>query len=190
MKKMKKVYLLINISGLLIFGSCNGNSTNNHDKGSEPRVDASTSNINESDNQFLIDAAQVNMDEIQLGKMAQEKGSTDVKDLGKMMEGEHSLALNDVKQLATKKQIPLPSNVTGKENQHYKILSGKAGIEFDTEYCKIMIQGHKETIEKFEREISIGKDPDIKALASNILPKLKMHLEHSLTCQQKISPEL
>src|SRR4051812_40051596 len=44
----------------------------------------------EKDAKFLVKAAEINLEEIQLGQLAQEKATlTDVKELGKMMEQSH-----------------------------------------------------------------------------------------------------
>ena len=57
--------------------------------------------------------------------------------------------------------------------------------DFDKEYCDMMVKGHKDAIDKFEKAINDASDPDIKAWASSMLPALRIHLDHSLTCQKK-----
>ncbi len=62
-----------------------------------------TSNTN-NDAQFLATAAEINMEEIQLGQLAQKNSKMgDVKELGKMMETDHSKALKELRDLASKK---------------------------------------------------------------------------------------
>jgi putative membrane protein len=47
-------------------------------------------------------------------------------------------------------------------------LSKLSGDEFDREYMRAMVDDHKQTLEKFQREADKGKDPDVRSLpASN-----------------------
>ena len=75
----------------------------------EEHNDAKFDNSKEKDAQFLVTAAEINLEEVNLGQLAQNKGTmADVKALGKMMETEHSAAQKDLQALAAKKQITLP----------------------------------------------------------------------------------
>ncbi len=139
----------------------------------------------ESDAQFLVSAAEINLAEIQLGQIAQNNGSLDmVKELGKMMETEHSKSLKDLTILAAKKQITMPLAPTDQEQIAYKALSEKIGNDFDTEYCNMMVKGHKDAIDKFEIASTEAADKDVRFWAASMLPGLRVHLEHSLVCQK------
>ena len=60
----------------------------------------------EKDAQFLVEVAEINLEEIQLGQLAQSKSTKkEVKDLAKMMEDGHSKSLDQLKELATKKHL-------------------------------------------------------------------------------------
>ena len=50
-----------------------------------------------------------------------------------------------------------------------------------------MVSGHKDAIDKFERAAKESTDPDIQTWASNMLPSLRTHLDHSMNCQEKVS---
>ena len=142
---------------------------------------------NEADANFLVDVAETNQEEINLGKLAQQKGSmADVKELGKMMENAHTKAMTDLSALAMQKSISLPEVKTEDVNEAYKKMSEKkSGKDFDKEYCDMMVDGHKKTIEKFEKASTDSVDPDIKAMATNMLPELRKHLEMAEMCQKK-----
>ena len=142
---------------------------------------------NENDAEFLVDVAEINQEKINLGKLAQEKGSmTDVKELGKMMEMAHTKAMTDLSALAMQKSISLPEAKTEDVNEAYKKMTEKkSGKEFDKEYCDMMVDGHKKAIEKFEKASTNSVDPDIKMMATNMLPDLRKHLEMAEMCQKK-----
>ena len=142
---------------------------------------------NENDAEFLVDVAEINQEEINLGKLAQEKGSmTDVKELGKMMVAAHTKAYADLTALASQKSISLPASKTEDVNEAYtKMSEKKSGKNFDKEYCDMMVDGHKEAIDKFEKASNNSVDPDIKMMATNMLPELRKHLEMAEMCQKK-----
>jgi putative membrane protein len=149
--------------------------------------DANLSNRKESDADFLVNAAEINLEEIKLGQLAQKSGMmADVKSLGKMMETEHKKALKELEGLAAKKQIAIPASLTDKGQDAKKdLLEEKKGKDFDKEYCDKMVSGHKDAISKFEKASKDATDADVRAWAASMLPGLKKHLEHSETCQKK-----
>lgn len=140
----------------------------------------------EDNAQFLVDAAEINLMEIQLGNLAMERGSSaDVKDLGKMMADAHSKTLDDLKSLASKKSVSIPVAMTDDGQSAYKKLSDKSGKDFDKDFCDMMVDGHKEAITKFEKASQDSTDADIQQWASATLPALRDHLDHALACQEK-----
>lgn len=152
----------------------------------EEHNDAKFDNSKEKDAQFLVAAAEINLEEIQLGELAQKNGMlADVKDLGKMMEKDHSGAMKDLQTLAAKKQITIPATVTDSGKDDYKKLSEKSGKDFDKAYCSMMVDGHKGAIDKFEKASNDATDADIKAWAASMLPALRIQLDHAITCQKK-----
>ena len=40
----------------------------------------------------------------------------------------------------------------------------------------MMVSGHRETVQLFEKYVLTGKDPDVKSFAQQTLPVLKEHL--------------
>lgn len=194
MKNSKKIHLLflqLAFFSALTFtiSSCNNKAkTEDAKEVAEDKNEAKMDVMkNEADANFLVDVAEINQEEISLGKLAQEKGSmTDVKELGKMLEQAHSKAMTDLSALAMQKSISLPEAKTEDVNEAYKKLNEKRlGKEFDKEYCDGMVDGHKKAIEKFEKAANDSVDPDIKLMATNMLPELRKHLEMAQMCQKK-----
>jgi putative membrane protein len=141
----------------------------------------------EMDEKFLMNAAEINMEEIQLGQLAQQKGvSQDVKNLGKMMTDAHTKAMAELTALASSKSIAIPTSPTQDAQDLYKNLNEKTGDEFDKAYCNKMVQGHKDAIDKFEKAAENSSDPDIRNWASGKLPELRDHLNHSTACEEKL----
>ena len=172
------------------------NKTNDETKTAEDPKEAAedhndakfTTNNSEKDAQFLVDAADINLAEVNLGKLASTQGMTkEVRDLGDMMTREHQKAYNDLAALAKKKSITIPAAASDDAQKKYNTLSEKRGSDFEKDFCDAMVSGHKDAIDKFERASKESTDPDIQTWASNMLPSLRTHLDHSMSCQEKVS---
>ena len=69
-----------------------------------------------SDQKFVTDAAKGGMAEVELGKLAQDKASSDqVKNFGKRMVDDHSKANDELQTLAKNKNITLPTDLDPKD---------------------------------------------------------------------------
>ena len=141
----------------------------------------------EEDADYLIFAAEVDMKEIELGKLAQQKSTNpDVQALGKMMVDQHTKSLADLKAAAAKKNISIPETLTDKGQEAYKDLNEKTGHDFDKAYTDKMVDGHEKTIEKMEKASEKASDADIRMWAANMLPALRTHLEHAKMAKEKV----
>lgn len=141
----------------------------------------------EDDSEYLVAAAEVDMKEIELGKLAQEKGThADVKALGKMMIDEHTKSSAETKALAAKKNVTLPPSLTEKGQEAYDDLNDETGMDFDKKYADMMVDGHEKTIDKMEKASENANDEEIRMWAANMLPTLRKHLEHAKMVKEKL----
>jgi putative membrane protein len=130
------------------------------------------------DSNFIKEAAQGGMLEVQLGKLAQEKASNEkVKEFGKRMEQDHSKANNQLKKIASDKKVQLSDTLDKKHKSKVDKLSKLSGSEFDRQYMQEMVDDHKADVRKFQRVSDKGKDTGVKRFASETLPTLKEHLQ-------------
>ncbi len=126
---------------------------------------------------FLDKASEVNRSEIQLGELAQKNASNSlVKQDGQRMITDHTRLEDQVKALASKMDVTLPSTLSAQDREDYRALSPKTGAAFDRSYVEAMVAGHKAVIAEFEREINTTTNADIKTLAQDALPTLQEHL--------------
>ena len=170
---------------LTVLPSCNNGKPEDTKEVAEEHNEAKFDASKESDSKILVNAAEINLEEIQLGQLAQKYSmNADVKSLGKMMETEHTKALADLQALANKKQITIPTSLTDKGQDANKKLMDKKGNDFDKEYCDMMVNGHKDAIDKFQKAATNATDADIRNWAAAMLPALRTHLDHSITCQK------
>lgn len=135
--------------------------------------------VNDSaDQAFVLSAADGGMLEVKLGELAVKRASPPIfKDFGKMMITDHSKANTELKALASKKQIVIPTRLSQVKQQLYDSLSAMTGEKFDLLYMNMMIASHEETIGLFQKESTSGQDPDFKKWAELKIPVLKHHLE-------------
>lgn len=141
-----------------------------------------------NDTQFLINATEIALDEIKLGQLAQQNGSTpEVKELGKMMEEAYSKLLNDLNALAKSKMMAIPTSSTANMQETYTDFSKKSGNDFDKIYSDIMVSEHQYAIEFFEDASIESNDAEIKKWATVSVPILRKHLDYSINCQNKVS---
>ncbi len=131
-----------------------------------------------SANDFMTEAAQGGMAEVELGRLAQKQGqNADVKSFGSKMVQDHSNANTELKQLAGKKTVTLPADVGAMHKATMDKLSKLTGAEFDKEYVSEMVKDHEKDVSMFQMQADSATDTDVKAFAAKTLPTLKMHLE-------------
>ena len=192
---MKKILLagkLILGAGLIIIFL---NSCKNETKQEDPKEVAEDANEakfdsidnKEDDSEFLVDQAEVNLAEIEIGKLAQTKGvNPEVKKFGKMLVDDHTKAASEVSALAKTKNFTLPTSLTEEGQDEYKKLNEKSGADFDKKFADMMIDGHEKAIKKLEEASKDAKDPDVRTWASNNIAGLTAHLEHAKMLKQNL----
>jgi len=144
-------------------------------------LQAGAQNLSTQDRKFLEDAAKGSKREVHLGQMAMEKGSSDkVKSYGRRLIQDHTKAGQEAESLAQKKGVTLP---TADQAMTPRALTAVTGTSFDKAFAKMMVSDHEKDIKEFEREVSIGNDPDVKKWASETLATLRSHLEEAKTLE-------
>jgi putative membrane protein len=129
-----------------------------------------------SDKSFVDRAAAGGMAEVQLSKLAMDRGqSIEVKQFARNMVEDHTKANTELKQIAQKKDITLPTKVDEKHETLYDKLSKLSGDEFDREYMRVMAQDHDETLKLLKNEAQNGMDPELKSFAMKTLPLVEKH---------------
>ena len=130
------------------------------------------------DHTFYQKAAAGGMAEVEAGKLAQDKASSDaVKKFGAMMVKDHTAANDKLKSIAADKGIILPTTLDPKHQAMKQQLQAQSGPAFDHAYVQGQIRDHQDTIALMEKEAASGKDPQAKAFATQTLPTVKAHLD-------------
>jgi putative membrane protein len=141
-----------------------------------------------SDTQFAKKAAQGAIAEVQLGQLAQEKGTSDsVKKFGQRMVEDHTKGGDKLKRAAAQENITLPDAISAKDKATYDELSRLSGAAFDRAYARDMVKDHEEDIADFNKEANGGKNAAIKDFATQTLPALQDHLKEAREMRQNVS---
>ena len=128
------------------------------------------------DKGFVDKAAAGGMAEVKLSKLAMDKGqSTEVKQIARKMVEDHTKANMELKQIAEKKSLNVPTAMDEKHQKIYDKLVKLQGADFDKEYMRAMTNDHDETIKLFKEQSKSGRDPELKQFAMKTLPVLEKH---------------
>jgi len=124
-----------------------------------------------TDKDFVRSAAESSATEVHLGKLAQEKASSDaVKDLGKRMVEAHTQTSEQLKQAAAALKIQLTADPPRKAKKAEEKLAKLSGTDFDRTYAKMAADEEKQAVKQFEREAKNGKVAGVKDFAGKNLP--------------------
>jgi len=133
-------------------------------------------NSSEADRRFTKEVIQGDLAEIQIGKLAQQKGASEkVKQFGQRLEADHSSNLEQAKSLAGSLGLAPPTAPNANQTATYEKLSGLSGKEFDRTFAKKMLKDHKKDIKEFRRESR--RSGPVANFAKKTLPTLEEHLK-------------
>ena len=160
--------------GFLILFACMSCDNDDDDGNTGPDVTA-------QDREFAVAASYSNLAEVSMGELAQSKAVSDeVVDFGEMMDTEHTMAWNELREIADDLDIVIPDTVKAEDRQKAEALSAMDGAMFDSAYIAGQIMAHEKAQELFEGEINDGNHPDLKAYASSTLEHINAHLERAI----------
>jgi putative membrane protein len=130
------------------------------------------------DKKFVKEAALGGLTEVELGKVAAEKASSpEVKQFAQKMVDDHTKANEQLKQIASKSNIPIADTLDSKHQSRIDKLSKLSGPDFDKAYVKDQVKDHEKDVRDFQAEAQGGTDPNVKSFAASTLPVLQEHLD-------------
>ena len=116
------------------------------------KSDSATARMDTADRAFVKKAAQGGMAEVELGKLATERASDpDVKKFGERMVNDNTKANDQLKEVASSKNVTLPKSLDAKDEATKKRLSSLSGAAFDRAYMTDMVTDHTKDVAEFRR---------------------------------------
>ena len=127
---------------------------------------------------FIKEAATIDMLEIEAGKWAQFKGTPDEKKFAAAMIAYHTKASADLMSLlAEEMKAAIPAILDGRSQTKLDTLRNSKPADFPGEYDPMQVSAHKDAVSLFERYAKGGDDPKLRAWAGTTVPTLRHHLE-------------
>ena len=135
---------------------------------------------------FVKEAAQGGMAEVELGQLASKNAQDpEVKKFGQMMVSEHGKANAELKTLAGKKNWTMPTDI-GSHKSTMDKLQGLKGADFDKAYVDEMVSDHEKDLKAFQQQGQTGTDPELKEFAAKTATVIQKHLDAIKAIQAKM----
>jgi len=141
-----------------------------------------------ADSAFITDTLSGGIFEVEMGKVALEKSSNEgVKQFAQRMVDDHSKAGDELRELASSKGMNPSQEMKKAHRDMFDKLSKLSGAAFDKAYMNHMVKDHVKDVSAFRKEAREGKDPEVKAWASETLPTLEEHLKMARDLSKKVT---
>jgi putative membrane protein len=191
---MKRTALLSVVFAAVVSFACN---TENRNASDESAVGTTGGAVSAGDRAFVDELLIANLAEVELGRMAMERGAnSEVKKFGDMMVKDHSRAGDELRAVAMQHAIPIPAGLDQQHQDLKMTLSNLTGAEFDREYMNAMVEGHEAVVDRLQtraNEDRLGEDKgtvapersdnpveaSINAWAAAALPTTRHHLDEA-----------
>jgi putative membrane protein len=162
-------------------GTGGGSSSSSGASGSGGRSASAggQSSVARADSKMMHELAETNNAEIETGKLVLEKSQNDqVKKYAQQMIDDHTSAQQELQTLAQSKGVKLPEGADAKHKTMATAMRALNGSTFDAQYIKRGgVDDHQNAVKLLEKTQKDAKDPELKAMATKMLPKVRHHLE-------------
>lgn len=158
---------------------CNESPDDSKDRAEEANEERFDDSDVKDDAEFAVEAASGGLYEVRASELAQSKATDpNIRDMAQMMIEDHRQANNELQEIASRKNIQLPTAISDDKKDKYDDLAEKEGSDFDEEFLDKMIDAHEEMIDDFRSHMDDANDPDIQSWVSQQIPTLEQHLDN------------
>ena len=139
---------------------------------------------------YILD--QANMADSARGRLAETKGtSTDVKNFGKLMVGEHHALRQQGQDLAKKLNVtpqapPNDQSETMAKTEMDSLNAMPKGKAWDKAYIDYEVTYHQQVIDAATKALDAAQNQELKDLIKKAAPVLQKHLDRAKEIQQKL----
>jgi putative membrane protein len=125
---------------------------------------------------FIKKTIEGNFAEVEMGKLAQQKGQNDeVRKFGQMLVDDHSAANQKAVDAANSIKVTPPDGPNAKQKADYDKLAKEPGPRFDRAFASHMVMDHEKDIAEYRKE---AKQSDAAGeYAKAQIPVLRKHLD-------------
>jgi putative membrane protein len=143
--------------------------------------------LSRQDKQFVAEAAEGDMTEVELSKIAEKSDNPEVKRFAERMVQDHSAANAELTSIATGLGIEMPKTLSSEHQRirdHLKSTHGKA---FDQQYMHLMVDDHDKAVKLFRQESGSGQNAELKQFAQKTPPTIEQHQKMALALSHRLS---
>lgn len=179
MKSSLKIFTMAAVAAVMMTMQMSASAQGQMSAGRSQDMNRGSMKMSSADRKFMMMAATGGMAEVEMARLALQKSTNEsVKQYAQKMIDDHTAANAELMQIASTKNLTLPTAPDAKHRAMMAKMERLSGAEFDRQY--IMMAGHKDhqKMEKLFRDESMkGRDADLKAFAAKTLPVVQQHLQ-------------
>lgn len=143
--------------------------------------------ISHQDKDFVRDAGYANRAEIEMGQLAVSKSEhDDIIEFANTMISDHTNAQKQLKDLAGKKNIPMPDTLDAAHKSMKETLSVLEGYKFDSAYISSQVIDHEKAESIFKNGADENDDDELENYAEETLHHIRQHLERARELKEEI----
>jgi putative membrane protein len=184
---MKSLIVSTAVAALLAAAPAMAQSTNSGNMNPGSTAKPGTAAATGGDARFIAEAARGNEAEIELGQLAQQKAqSPEVKSLAQRLVTDHTRANQQLKQLAQKEGMSVPTGLDKDQKDLRARLEKLNGAAFDRAFVDAQVKDHQKDVKFYQDEGSRLQDPQLKSFAQQTLPVLQEHLQMAERAESQV----
>lgn len=132
------------------------------------------------DPEFMKSAAHSDQNEIQLSKLVLEKGATGMaKTHAEMMVKDHTKSTADLKAIAAKKNVTLPTDMDAEHKGIAADMRKLSGKELEKRFMDQMVTDHQKTLNTMAAHRAMTQDAELQGFIDKTSPVVENHLKMS-----------
>ena len=153
-----------------------------------------TTKLSDAEISILAHVHHVNQMEIDMGKLAQQKGTSAVKRYGEQLVKDHMANDKDILAFAKKRgTAKLPADMPQTEadkTEHDQMMKDVAkiktlkGAEFDRDFLTLMVAGHDKELTRLDTSIAQANDTELQDMLRAMKPVLQRHVDSARELQK------
>lgn len=155
----------------------------------EKRIDtADVTEKQETDANFLVNAAGNTLLQMELGKLAQQQSSTAVvRAYGPRLVQQRLEMLRALQSVAASKQLTIPADLGDDARAAYHEVSKLAGAPFDKKLMELVVKTQKQDEDAFDDMKEEAYDGDIRGFAAKYLPAVQEQLAAAKEVEDEVA---
>lgn len=196
---MKRILLAAFVLAATTLASCS--SDNNAEQQdttatttTEPATTAIDTTLTDNKKQLMQTIAQHTMLQMELGKIAAAKGTTDdVKQYGQEMAQAYTKQQEELQKVAQEYSVTIDTTLNEDYRKYLEDLNKKSGTDFDKEYWKNVTDAQKKTLDEYDDVLKDVTEADATAFAiwaRTSGKELRARYEQALAFEQQLDNRL